>query len=269
MNESSIRVENFRRVEFWATATLFVFILFFFITDSVGIDNSDLNPPNKRFFLDVNMEFDYFRNYFLPQLARYITLFSCFLFLNFVIVPQMIKRQQVYRNVFIVAALLGLATVIFGVTATYTRAYIFPDYATYEDAYARIFLDAFLHSCRLLILLAFYTVLKYTSVYVLLHSDKIQARYPAVTRGGLIAFVVWAIILFLLAVGEADAPVLMLWGIIVPVGIAMYWYSFHTLIPQSLNSRRPFLLYAGKAILTLAVTSLALLFLLLLFVRHS
>jgi two-component system LytT family sensor kinase len=269
MNESSNKVENFRRVEFWATTTLFVFIIFFFITDSVGFDTHDLNPPNKRLFREANMQFDYFRNYFFPQLIRYITLFGAFAYLNFVIVPQLFRRQNIYANTFIIALIFTITTVIFGISGTYSRAHVFAQYDLRQDAYNRIFLDAFLHTCRLLILLAFYSILKYASVYLLINADKIQARHRAVTRGGLIAFIVWAIILFLLAVGEGDRPVLLLWGISIPVGILLYWYSFHTLIPGSLAGKRPFLVYILKAIGVLAVASLAIIFLLLIFVRND
>ncbi|WP_461400258.1 sensor histidine kinase [Flavitalea sp.] len=269
MNESSNKVENFRKVEFWGTTTLFVFIIFFFITDSVSLDTGMLNPPNKWLFRDANVEFDYFYNYFFPQLVRYIILFGSFIYLNFVVVPQIFRRQHIYQNTFIIALILTVATIIFGVTGTYSRAYLLAEYQLRQDAYNRIFLDSFLFTCRLLILLAFYSMLKYASVYLLINADKIQARYRVVTRGGLIAFIVWAIILFLLAVGEGDGPVLVLWGIAVPVGILLYWYSFHTLIPGSLGSKRPFLLYIAKAIGVLAVASLAITFLLLMFIRNE
>jgi two-component system LytT family sensor kinase len=269
MNESSNKVENFRRVEFWATTTLFVFIIFFFITESVGVDNHRLELRSKTLFSEANFEFEYLRNYFFPQLVRYIMLFAGFTYLNFVVVPQLFRRQNIYLNTFVVALIFGMATLILGVTDTYSRAYIFAEYDTRQEAYNRIFLDAFLLACRLLILLAFYSVLKYASVYLLINADKIQARYRAVTRGGLIAFIVWAIILFLLAVGEAEKPVPLLWGITIPVGILLYWYSFHTLIPGSLAGKRPFLMYILKAIAVLAIGFFAIAFLLLIIVRNG
>jgi two-component system LytT family sensor kinase len=269
MNESSNKIENFKRVEFWGTITLFVFVIFFFISDSVRGDNGRLNPGNKWLFRDAKVEFDYFYNFFFPQLVRYITLFSGFIYLNFIVVPQIFRRQHIYQNIFIIALILTVATIVFGITGTYIRAYLLLEYPIREDAYNRIFLDAFLYTCWLLILLAFYSLLKYASVYLLINADKIQARYRFVTRGGLTAFIIWAIIIFILAVGAAEAPFLVITAIAIPVGILLYWYSFHTLIPGSLTNKRPFLLYFAKAIGVLTVASLAITFLLLIVVHNE
>jgi histidine kinase len=269
MNESSIKIDNFRRVEFWGATTLFVFVLFFFITDSIGANTAYLNTSNKGLFTDKNLQFNYYANFFFPELIRYCLIFSSFVYVNFIVIPQLARKQHQYRNVLIIAVIAIISTIVFGIAGTYSRADLLSDYPTLEEAYYVIFFDAFLYVCRLLLLLVFYTILKYVSVYLLVNVDAIRARYPAVTRGGIIALIIWSIVLFLLAAGNAQGEILVIWTVIVPSSIFMYWASFYKLIPDTLGKNRPFLRYAGKAILVTIVITLPIVFMLLIFLRHE
>ena len=267
--ESASRIDSFRKVEFWGALTLFAFILFSFITEGVGIDKGHLQIETRREFGAAGMSFSYYGNYFFPQLFRYLTLFTSFLYLNFIVIPEITRRQSVSLNIVILAAVLSLATIIFGITGTYLNADLFGYGHARQETYNLIFLNSFLHVCRLMLLMGFYTVLKYACVYVFINVDKIQLRYRAVTRGGLIAFIVWSILLFLFVVGQAEGALILAWLVVIPVGILLYWYSFATLIPSAITKKRPFLIYLLRALGMLVIASVVLMMLLMLFIHNE
>ncbi|HEX6334458.1 MAG TPA: histidine kinase, partial [Flavisolibacter sp.] len=87
-------------------------------------------------------------------------------------------------------------------------------------------------------------------------SADIQAKYRFITPGGLVAIVMWMIVLFFMFTGDAAHEVVAAWCVIIPFAILYYWYSFHTLIPRALPRKRPFTSYLGRTILVLALTGL-------------
>ena len=266
MKESTDTPANYTRVEFWAATTLFVFSLFFFITKDV---DNDTFSPTKVLFEEAGMPFHFYSDYFFPRLVRDIVLFSTFLLLNFLIVPRLLHKQRVMLNVMMILVLVVVITLVLGTTDTYLKGYLFRSYDSTQQAYNFIFLKAFLFTCRLLFLFAFYTALKYTCLYLLTNATKLREKYRFITTGGLIASVVCIIILFLLVAGDAHREFILIWGIFVPCGILLYSWSFFFLIPRSLNKKKPFLWYLGRTLLVLAIFYLPVSFLILVFTRND
>ncbi len=108
----------FTRIEFWAITTIFAFVLFFFITDS---DYESI--PYKRYFEEVNIPFRFYENYFIPQLIRHLTLYFALVILNFIIIPKLLKKQALLRNVALLVLVFIALVVIFGITGTYLSGY--------------------------------------------------------------------------------------------------------------------------------------------------
>ena len=91
---------TFTKIEFWAITTVFVFVLFFFITDIFEWDDRAFaDAPYKSSYDAVNMPFHFYRNYFFPQLARYIGLYLALLALNFIIIPGLLKKESLIVEV--------------------------------------------------------------------------------------------------------------------------------------------------------------------------
>ena len=256
--------ESFNKIEFWGITTLFVFILFFFITDGIeGV--TAVRAANSWRFDEVGVPFNFYENYFIPRLIRYVFFYGAFLLLNFVVVPKLIKKEAVTRNVFLILMMFLLGGLLLGITDTYLKNYLFVEFTTEQAAYNSIFFKSYLYALWLLLMLGFYTMIKYGGVYLLSNAEALQARYRFITPGGLIAIVIWMIGLFILLLvhGEVE-EITIAWGIIVPFGIALYWYAFSSLIPGVLPKKRAFLLYMAKVILLLVVTYLPVCFLILL-----
>ncbi len=247
MKDFISKPENFSKIEFWGVTTLYVFAVFFLISDSLNIAWVHTNPTEAG-----TTPFDY---YFISKLIRYTALYGGFLILNFRIVPELIKKEAVWLHVFLILILLLLIGLVFATTATFLKYYLLSSYNIDRRTHNILFQNGFLYAFWLLLLYGFYSVIKYTGLYLLSRHEAIQARYKIVTPGGLAAFVFWMFGLFFLVAGSAESWMIALWVTLVPHAILLYWFAFHSLIPKSLTKKRPFLRYLFKVILVLALTA--------------
>ena len=239
---------NFSKLEFWGATTVFVFAVFFLISNAVNLGNNVITTEGI-----TRTPFDYF---FISKLIRYVVLYCAFLILNFRIVPEIVRKESLAVNIVLTIILFALIGLIFGSIATFLKYYLLPDFRTTRSAHNFLFQKGFLYALWLLLLFAFYTVIKYTGLYLLTRSDELQNRYKIITPGGLATFVLWMITMFFLIVGNAEREIVIVWGTIIPYGIILYWYCFHTLIPKSLPKKRPFVSYLKKVVLVLIITSI-------------
>lgn len=269
MRDLTIKAAGFNRIEFWAVTTIFAFNVFFFIT--YGVENvSSADLPSRVLFEEAGIPFGFYANYFFPRLIRYVFFFLAFLTLNFVVVPQLIQREALVKNVLLIILLFLLSGLVLGTTDTYLKSYLFNQYPSAQETYNAIFRSSFLYSFWLLLLIGFYSVIKYAGIYLLTNAETIQARYRFVTPSGLAAFVIWGIGLFLLLITNGDEDEInAAWVIIIPCGILLYWYSIHSLIPASLKKKRAFLSYVGKVMLIVIIAYLPVSFLAVLMVQSE
>lgn len=256
MKEFITKPTNFNRVEFWGTTTLFVIIAFSFITQAVQRDVAAIYPFNRHHFEDAGIPYNYYRNYFVPVLIRYTFLFLSFLLLNFYIVPRLLRKEAIAQMIVFVVLLYILGGAVLGTTDTYIKNYLFQQYPSQKATYNAIFQKSYLYCLWLLLMMGFYTVIKYSGIYLLNHTDTLKARYPFVTRGGMVAIILWMISLFLLLIERAEAGVTICWTIFVPFGIFFYWFSLYTLIPKAYKKKNPLRNYIWRSFLVLAASLL-------------
>jgi len=246
---------NFTSIEFWGVTTFFVFVIFLFITNA--LDNTTrYTAPNKRFFDAVHMPFHFYSNYFTPLLVQYITFFSAFVVLNFIIVPKLIAREAVAKNVILIVLIFLLYAFVDGITDTWIKGYLYARNNSRDAVEQGIFTDSFLHAIRLLMLFAFYTLVRYTGIYLVSNSKDIEKKYSFINRDGITAFVIWMMGMFLFIAGRAEKELIAAWAIIPNVGILFYWLSFYSLIPKSLGKSKAFGRYIIRTILVQAGISL-------------
>ncbi len=259
---------NFNRIEFWGATTIFVFIIFFFVTEGIGniIHNT---APNKFLFDRARVVFDGYSNYFVPLLVKYITLFTAFLLLNFLLLPKLLKREGIIKNVLLVLLVIVGVFLILGAADTWLDGHLFAKYSSAVRARNVIFQKSLLYTCWLLAVFFFYSLIKYAGIYLLYNSESIQKRYRFVTREIIVAVVVWMITMFLLVVGDAEKEIALAWGYLIPCGIIWYSFAFHYLIPRLLVKKRAFLVYIGRTTLILLLAFLPVALLILLIVRDA
>lgn len=245
MKELFNKPSTYNRIEFWAATTLFVFLVFFHVSDALST-SLDSNTGNS----EINVPFNY---YFIATLIRYTILYTAFLFLNFVVVPRLLKKEAIVLNILSLLLTVVIVGFAFGMVNTFLR-YELTSFTANQLTHDHIFLKSFLYTCYLLMVFIFYSIIKYVGLYTLTHSKDIQGRYQFITTAGLAAFVVWMVILFFLIVGDAHRAIKSMWIIIVPCGILFYWYSFYSLLPKSLPRKKPIRFYAGRTILIIAIS---------------
>lgn len=249
MKEFINKTVNFTRIEFWAATTIFIFAVFFLITNALGNDWTSVRNSSG----NTRIPFDY---YFTSKLIRYCILYIAFLLLNFIIVPRLIRKEALGLNILSIILILIVMGLVFGATNTYLKQLLLPDYQANQVTHISIIQNSFLYAAWLLLLMGFYSVIKYASLYLLTHADTIQSKYKFVAPGSLAAFVFWMITMFLLLATSREEEINAMWGIIVPSAILLYSYSFYRLIPRSLKSKKPFRSYLGKTLLVLMIAFL-------------
>jgi hypothetical protein len=240
------RTDTFQKIEFWAATTIYVFIVFFHVTDAISgewLPRAEAGGPT--------IPMDY---YFVCKLVRYTILYIAFLVLNFKVVPKLMVREGVATNLLLLLLVFTAVGVVFGITDTYLRYYLFTTPSSRQATYNLIFRNSFLYAAWLLLVFGFYSVIKYGGLYLLTRSDDLQAKYKFITPGGLAAFILWLISMLFLFINQAEKGIIAGWATIIPCGILFYWLSFHKLIPGSLPKKNPFRAYLLRAVLVLVVS---------------
>ncbi|MFC6997947.1 sensor histidine kinase [Rufibacter roseus] len=242
------------RVEFWAATTIYVFTVFFLVTGA--------HSPFEGDFIREKVLFHYYENFVFPRFIQYTFLYAAFLFLTLKVVPNLVQREGLVKNsIFLLLAFL-LIGLVYGITNTYLKRYLFMMYDTEDQTYNAIFQSSYSYAFRLLLMLVFYTFVKLASLYILSNSEAIQTKYRMVTRDALLAFVLWMVSMFLLMVVDAEeGEFLVIWGVVGLMAIIIYCLSFYSLIPKSLVQKRPFLRYMLRVLFVLAIAFLPIFFL--------
>lgn len=239
---------NFNRFEFWAVTTLFVFFVFFHISYALQLSNA----PQTTASGVIRRPFDY---YFVAPLIQNTALFLVFLFLNFIVVPKLVKKENILLNILLIVLAFLVTAIVFGLTNTSLKYTMVSGYRTDAYTHNNIIQNAFLYSIWLLCMFGFYSVLKYACLYLLSKSEAIQERYKFVTPGGLVAFVAWMIGLFVISVSEAERGFVAIAAVLPLSTLFLYWYTFYSLIPLSLHKKKPIKAYAIRITLIVFVTA--------------
>lgn len=243
---------NFVRVEFWAVTTIFVFMVFFHITDAV-------TGEARQRLQGGSVTFDYF---FLARLIHYSVLYGAFLLLNFVVVPRLLKKENLVWHVLLVIMIYLAVALIFGFRDSFLKDAMVPQFQASNRVFNFVFQSSFLYAAWLLMVFTLYCVIKYLSLYLLSRSDTLQARYPFVTPAGLAALVIWMLSLFLLLIKPVEDELIAAWAVLVPSGILLYWWSLYRLLPIALTRKHPFRFYLQRCFLILLVAMIPISFVL-------
>lgn len=242
---------TFARIEFWAFTTIFAFVLFFFLADGFN----EGNAPYKAIFEEAGLPFGFFRNFFVPQLFRNLTLFLVLMYLNFVVVPNLVRKQNLPLNLVLLVLVFLLLGVMFGVTDYYLRAFLYgkPGSVTAQLMAGNGFEYAFIVFTVFFV----YTVIKYTNLYLLNISGRLESKYRFIRREAIVATFIWLVVLLFLLNETAPGLAIAGWVIAVPSAILLYLAGFYTLIPSSLSKKYPFTAYAFKNAVILLLAFMA------------
>ena len=252
MREIIKKATTFTKIEFWAVTTIFAFATFFFILEGLNNDQPPFSIASfYPFFEAENVPFHFFKNYFFPQLARYIGVYIALIFLNFIIVPGLLKRVSWLRNLILFLLVFGALALLFGITATWIHGYRYAS-APKDEVDAWFFTNALEDAWIIIWQLIIYTGVKYAAMYLLAISGKIEAQYKWIRKEAIVAAAFWIAGLLFLRFDRAEERIIAGWALVIPFAIALYLFSFYRLIPNSFaRSRYPFFSYIKKCVLLL------------------
>jgi two-component system LytT family sensor kinase len=254
MREILKKATTFTRIEFWALTTIFAFVIFFFIITGLNQDH----PPYQEAgyylnFEEAQIHFNFYQNYFFPQLIRNFALYGSLIVLNFIIIPNLIKKESVVRNIILFLLVFIALMLIYGVTGTWLHAYKYAT-ETKDQVNQDLFELGVEHAWVIVWALFIYTVIKYAGIYLLAISEKLAAKYKYVRKEAIVAGVIWLAGLLFLRFGRAEPPIIAGWGVVIPSAIALYLFSLYKLIPQALTRKNyQFVSYLLKCLLILFV----------------
>lgn len=269
MKEYITNPSKLSRLEFLAATSIFVFAVFLLITAAVDNDFLTIQTPNSYLFEEAGIPFKYYRHYLFPQLVRYTTFYVAFLVLNFIVAPHLLRKQAVLKHILFIVLVFISAGMVFGITDTYLKNYLFARYSTLQETNNIIFQKSFLYAFWLLLVFGFYSLIKHTSLYLFIHSENIQTRNRIIMQDGLTAIVLWMVSMLLLVIGEAEGDVIIIWGIFIPFAILFYCYSLYTLIPVALSKPKAVQAYFLRALLILIVSIIPVFFFTLLLTNNT
>ena len=259
MNEFITKPENIRRLEFWAATTIYVFAIFLNISYAVRADGVlERAALNDYVYVLVS------------RLIRFTVLYGAFLFLNFYLVPRLMRREALVVNILTTVLLLVLMGGIFAVTNTFLKYNMVPGSYRGGVQHNIVFGNSFLYAAWLLLLFGIYTALKWGTLRLLERSTSVSPKRRTIMRNGLTAFLLWNISLFCLAVAAAEeVEFVVAWAVLSAFTVLFYGFCYYWLIPRSLPRKRPFMSFLWKAVLTLVITILPVFLLLLPAMEHE
>ena len=109
MKDFISKPDTFRKIEFWAVTTTYVFAVFFLINAALGDAWSTST---------VGVE-SLGHYYFVSKLLRYTILYLAFITLNFKIVPKLIQKESLWLNIISTLLIFSVVGLLFGIIDTF------------------------------------------------------------------------------------------------------------------------------------------------------
>lgn len=156
-------------------------------------------------------------NFFLDPVTHYtLTFYGSFLFINFYILPRLLRKESIVRDLVFTAITFGVISLVCeNVNIALVSFGIF----------------------------AAYCIFKYLMRSLWSRAETIRSRYTFVTPGTLLAVVLWLLSMSFILMGEVERFVTGLAATMIPFGMFLYSYSFYSLIPKALTRKHPFRAY--------------------------
>lgn len=236
---------NLGKIEFWAASTIYAFATMLLLAKVANSADTEIWTPYRYMFNNYHLHYSYSKYYFFPEIFRYTAYYGAYLLWNFVIVPGLAAKYRVAWNITLAVTLLVILWALFGITDTWLKGYLFY-HKSADYVYNLVFKTNVLYALWVMMMLTFYSMIKYSASFLLGNIDKIQAKYRVLTHDCIIAIVVVMIITFLTALVDGPVELITTFVIIAPTAIGIYALSFYSLIPQTLAKNRGIFNYLLK-----------------------
>jgi sensor histidine kinase YesM len=243
--------KRYNKLELLVTFAVFALGLTFLITNGFEEEAGTLHVPYQYAFEKVNAPFDFNINFLIPQLIRLVFGYGAFLYLNFFVVPRLFCNKDVLWNGVRTALLFSVTGFMFGATNVMLKHYVY-QIQSIEATLLELYGTGFLFAGFWFVVFGFYTITKYSIMYMIDKSNQMAAKNSFIRKEGVVAFLIWVSLLLLMIATDTITLFTLFWIVLVPPGIMLYLLSFYLLIPESLQKQKPFRSYFSKMALILA-----------------
>ena len=234
---------RFNQIEFWALTSVFSVGLLLFTWQALGSPSSGYAAVLERSFEANNIQFGYYKHYFIPKVIRFLTYFVCFMFLNFRLLPTMIEEGVKWIPLAKIAS--GLI-IILGVNVAsdfYLHAYWLVSFGSENKGVDYIWQSNLIFTLWLSFAFATYTLFKYGGLLLLSYFQEHKPRVAYLRETPLMAWIM--IILIGLVLSFFSTVIVSLIWITVLIVLAVFYYlGYYRVIPFALSKKRSKLWFA-------------------------
>lgn len=248
MNISNVIKERFNQIEFWALTSVFSVGLLFFTWQALKSESSGPGYELQWNFDAHNIQFGYYKHYFIPQVIRYISYFICFMYFNFKLLP-IITEEGVKWTTWI--KILGGLLILLGINVStdfYLHAYLENSLGSEQKALRYIWQSNLIYTLWLAFAFATYSLLKYGGLLLLSYFEKNEPKVTYLQQTPLISWIMIILIGLVLSF-FSSASVFISWMTVIPVLSIFYYIGYYRFIPYSLSKKRTKTTYAFLVIL--------------------
>ncbi len=224
---------TFEKLEFWALTTVFIFTL------PVQISPETSNDFHAGYLPSQNSSVNYYANYLVPIVARYVVVFVAFLYLNFRLLPALLRKEFTTRNLTLSAGIVVLLMTLFFVTGVYL-------FNNSGDPKYVIFQKSLLGTAVVLGIYGGYMLVRYLALFILSKSASIQAFFAIFNRDSLMVLGLWMVMTYFFMTVGLPTELWFVWFSFIPSGILLHGLTFHFFIPSSLRWKYPLISYYFK-----------------------
>jgi hypothetical protein len=233
---------RFNQTEFWALTSVFSIGLLFFTWQALGSPTSGAGGQMEEAFSFNNIQFGYYKHYFIPKVIRFITYFVCFMFLNFRLLPVMIDEGVKWIPLAKIAAGLLIILGVNVATDFYLHAYWLVSFGSEDKGVDYIWQSNLIYTLWLSFAFATYALLKYGGLLLLSYFEEHKPKVAYLQATPLMAWVMIILIGLVLSF-FSTIEVSLIWITVLTVLAVFYYLGYYRFIPFALSKKRARLLY--------------------------
>lgn len=234
---------RFNTIEFWALTSVFSIGLLFFTWQALGSPSSGSGKELEEMFAAYNIQFGYYKHYFIPTVVRYITYFVCFMFMNFRILPEIEDEGVKWK---LIAKILGILVIILAINVAsdfYLHAYWVVSLGSRDNGVAYIWQSNLIYTLWLSFAFATYTLFKYGGLLLLSFFEINKPKVAYLEETPLMAWIIIILIGLVLSF-FSTVEISLVWITVLTVMAIYYYLGYYRFIPFALSCKRPKWVYA-------------------------
>lgn len=159
-----------------------------------------------------------------------VSFYLSFLLLNFIVIPNIDERESLLMNMIIIAVIIAVSFAI----------------------------SPHLDDNALLIGLSIFFFAKFSSLFLWKRFRIFREERGSFSTGVLLAFIFYVLFMFGMFAGQAHPIAMAIPGVLIPFSIGLYIFSFHKLLPQTLQKKHPVRNYIWKLFLVVLASAIPL-----------